>query len=202
MATVTKIDFNMHKLAVFIYCQPLHRIILCMLLLIFLWAYLGFREGRSLRWCLGNGLVFLGIMAAIFYMTVYTRGESSGEAIFTPFQSFQAAKEQPELYRSMLMNVFLFVPLGLSLPFVLGWRRGAGLFTVALAMAFSAGIEYLQYRYALGLCEVDDVIMNTLGALIGCLSHWLFRNWERRVMPGIRFLAEIFRRIVEKLRKL
>ena len=101
----------------------------------------------------------------------------------------------------MLMKVFLFVPIGLSLPFALGKGRLSVFLTVAAALIFSAGIEYMQYLYALGRCEVDDVIMNTLGALIGCLAHWLFRNWERHVRPGIRFLTEIIRRITEKPRK-
>ena len=191
----------MHKLFLLIYRQPLHRIVFWMLLLILLWGYLGFREKNSLRWRLGNGAVFAGIVAAIFYMTVYARGESASEAILIPFQSFREAKLQPELYRSMLMNVFLFFPIGLSLPFVLG-KRGISFFiTVTAALSFSAGIEYMQYRYALGRCEVDDIIMNTLGALIGCLAYWLFLNWERRAVPVLRFLLDMARRTVEKIQK-
>lgn len=181
----------MHKLFLFIYCQPLYRIVLAMILLVLLWGWLGCREGNSLRWRLGNGLVFLGIMVAAFYMTVCTRGQGGGGVVLIPFQSFQEAKVQPELYREMLMNVFLFVPLGLSLPFVLGKGRWTPFLTVVLTLAFSAGIEYLQYRYSLGLCEVDDVIMNTLGAFLGTRAHWLFRNWDRRVKP---VLTEIKRR--------
>ena len=98
----------MHKLFLFIYRQPLRRILFWMLLLIFLWGYLGFRVGREKRWRLLNLILFAGTVAAIFYMTVYIRGEGPGEAVLVPFQSFQAAKIQPEMYRSMLMNVFLF----------------------------------------------------------------------------------------------
>lgn len=191
----------MHELFLLIYRQPLQRIILWMLLLIFLWGYLAFREKNSLRWRFGNFIVFAGTVAAIFYMTVYTRGERAGEALLVPFQSFQEAKIQPELYRAMLMNVFLFVPIGLSLPFVLGKGWLPGFLTVAAALAFSAGIEYLQYRYALGWCEVDDVIMNTLGAVIGCLAHWLFRNWERRVLPVWELLTETIRRVRKTVQK-
>ena len=134
-------------------------------------------------------------------MTVYARGEETGEAILVPFHSFQAAQDQPELYRSMLMNVFLFVPIGLTLPFVLGRGWFAGFFTVATALAFSAGIEYLQYRYGLGWCEVDAVIMNALSAQLGCLAHWMFRNWERCVIPAWQSVKEFVCRTVEKLQK-
>ena len=192
----------MHRLTLFIYCQPLHRIVFFIFLLVFFWAYLAYREDNSLRSRLANGILFVGMVAVILYMTVYTRGEGTSETILRPFQSFQEAKIQPELYRSMLMNVFLFVPLGLSLPFVLGRGRFPGFITVVVALAFSAGIEYLQYRYALGRCEMDDVIMNTLGATVGCLAHWLFLNWERLVIPGWHLLSKRIRWLIIRLRNL
>lgn len=185
----------MHNLFLFIYRQPLGRIILWALLLVAIWGYLGYRESGRLRWKLANGLVFVSAAAVIFYMTIYTRGEGAGEVVLEPFRSFQEAKIQLELYRSMLMNVFLFVPLGLTLPFVLGKGKLPGFLTILLALAFSAGIEYLQYRYALGRCEVDDVIMNTLGAATGGLAYVLSRNWEKRVSPKLIFLKETLRRV-------
>ena len=188
----------MKELFLFIYCQPLRRILLWILLLVLIWGYLGYREKNSLRWRLWNFLLFLGATAAVFYMTVYTRGESPSEAVLIPFQSFQEAKIQPELYRSMLMNVFLFVPIGLTLPFALGSRKMSVLITIVAALFFSAGIEYLQYRYALGRCEVDDIIMNTLGASIGCMSHLLCRNWEHYILPMLHFMKNILRQIMKK----
>ena len=41
------------------------------------------------------------------------------------------------------------------------------------AFLFSISIEAIQYYLALGLCEVDDVIMNTLGTMIGTLAYFL-----------------------------
>lgn len=188
----------MHEIFIFIYCQPLWCILLWILLLVLIWGYLAYREKNSLRWRVGNSLLFLGATAVVFYMTVYTRGESPSEAVLIPFQSFQEAKIQPELYRSMLMNVFLFVPLGLTLPFALGGRKISVWITIVAALTFSAGIEYLQYRYALGRCEMDDIIMNTLGASIGCISHLLCRNWERCVLPIVPLLKKTLRQIMKK----
>ena len=188
----------MDELFVFIYCQPLSRIVLCMFLLVFLWAYIGHWERSSLRWRIGNLILFAGAVAVVFYMTVYTRGEGSGEAVLKPFQSFQEAKIQPELYRSMLMNVFLFVPLGLTLPFALGNGRLPELITILLSLVFSAGIEYMQYRYGLGWCEADDVIMNTLGAVLGVLAHCIFRNWERCILPLFQQTIKLLRYLIGK----
>ena len=189
----------MNELFLFIYRQPLGRILLWALLLIAIWGYLGYRENGRLRWKLANGLVFAVTVAVIFYMTVHTRGETAGEAILIPFQSFRNARIQPELYRSMLMNVFLFVPVGMSLPFVMGKGRGPILFTVLAALLFSGSIEYLQYRYALGWCEVDDIIMNTLGAATGGLAYVLSRNWENWAAPKLSLMKETLRRVWQRI---
>ena len=166
----------MSRLFWLIYIQPLHRIVICMILAAALWGYLGNRERGSRRWRIINAAIFAGVVTVIFYMTVYTREEGTAEAVFIPFQSFREAKTQPELYRTMLMNVLLFFPIGLALPFVLGKRKLSVPVTVAAAFLLSALIEYLQYRYRLGRCETDDVIMNTLGALAGCAAYWISLN--------------------------
>lgn len=69
----------------------------------------------------------------------------------------------------MLMNVFLFVPFGLTAPNVLSRlkRLWPVIFTVVSAFILSVAIEFTQYYFHLGRCEMDDVIMNTLGAAIG-----------------------------------
>ena len=108
------------------------------------------------------------------------------ELILTPFAALSAARQQPELYRAMLMNVFLFFPLGLTLSNALPrkWHRwGRIAFTTLIGCILSAGIEYAQYRCALGLAETDDVICNTLGAFIGSTSlliaHAIEKSRER-----------------------
>lgn len=163
----------MRKLGWMIYIQPLNRIVAAMVLLVLLWGILGSRIDKKC-WKAINAAAFLAGLAAVLYMTVAAREPGVQEAVFAPLQSFIEAKEQPEMYRSMLMNVFLFVPLGLSLPNVLPERRHPGVnvcLTIVVGFALSAAIEWCQYRYGLGRCEADDVIMNTLGAAIGSLSY-------------------------------
>ena len=122
----------------------------------------------------------------VLYATLLTRSAGVSEAILTPFAAFTAARVQPELYREMLMNVFLFFPLGLTLSNALprrwNYRRRIGV-TVLAGCLLSAGIEYAQYCFALGLAETDDVICNTLGALLGAASllvaHAIEKHKER-----------------------
>ena len=112
-------------------------------------------------------------LAAIIYITILCRAENGTDVILTPFNFIRTAKMQPEAIRSAMMNVFLFFPLGLTLSNALPrkWHRwGRIALTTLVGCLLSAGIEYAQYRYALGMAEVDDVICNTLGAFIGSTS--------------------------------
>lgn len=160
-----------------IYIQPLPVIVMGMIFLVILWAVMGNQFGARLWWKLFNGAVFFGIVAVILYMTVYTRGENPQEPALAPFQSFLEAKIQPELYRAMLMNVFLFEPIGLSLPQILPKKAHPVVITVVFALLLSIGIEAAQLHFHLGRCETDDVIMNTLGAILGTVSV----KWKSRV---------------------
>ena len=135
---------------------------------------------------MANFVLFCAAVIAILYATILTRTPGSYELILTPFATFTAALQQPELYRALLMNVFLFFPLGLTLSNALPrkWHRWLRIIlTTLIGCILSAGIEYAQYRYALGMAEVDDVICNTLGAFIGSTSlliaHAIEKSRER-----------------------
>ena len=122
---------------------------------------------------MANFVLFCAAVIAILYATILNRTPGNYELILTPFAALSAARQQPELYREMLMNIFLFFPLGLTLSNALPrkWNRWLRIIlTTLVGCILSAGIEYAQYRYALGLAETDDVICNTLGAFIGSTS--------------------------------
>lgn len=146
----------------------------CILLLslLLLWPVLCQRVGERRRVLLNTALACAAAFI-ILYATILNRTPGNYELILTPFAALSAARQQPELYRAILMNVFLFFPLGLTLSNSLPrkWHRwGRIILTTFVGCILSAGIEYTQYRYALGMAEVDDVICNTLGAFIGSTS--------------------------------
>ena len=135
---------------------------------------------------MANFVLFCAAVIAILYATILTRTPGNYELILTPFAALSAARQQPELYREMLMNIFLFFPLGLTLSNALPrkWHRwGRIILTALVGCVLSVGIEYTQYRYALGMAETDDVICNTLGAFLGSASlliaHAIEKHKER-----------------------
>lgn len=61
-----------------------------------------------------------------------------------------------------LKNILAFIPFGFLYP-----QRENILRVVCSAAILACFIEAVQYVWNLGWCEIDDVISNTLGSLIG-----------------------------------
>lgn len=69
------------------------------------------------------------------------------------------------IYQQTWLNIVLFVPMGYLLPFRL---RQPKLWNVlAIGAAISLLIETVQLLTHLGWFDVDDIFLNTLGALLG-----------------------------------
>lgn len=122
------------------------------------------------------------MVMAIFCITIMGRSTGERTLILKPFASLAAARTQSEAYRELLMNIFLFFPFGLTLSNALpqSWGRWQRIgLTVITGLLLSAGIEYTQYRFALGVAETDDVICNTIGAFIGSTSLLIAHGIEK-----------------------
>lgn len=63
-------------------------------------------------------------------------------------------------------NVILFIPLGFFLPQVFPKLRKFGRSMLATALIISA-VELTQLFTLLGSCDIDDLILNVIGASIG-----------------------------------
>lgn len=115
----------------------------------------------------------ISIYGILFFTVLHRETESLEPAILIPFHSLIEAQTQPEKYREMLMNVFLFVPFGLTTPNALSRLKQSWPIVIAVVSTFvlSTSIEFAQYYFHLGRCEVDDVLMNTLGAVLGASSY-------------------------------
>ena len=75
----------------------------------------------------------------------------------------------------IIWNIIAFVPMGNALYYLLdrteyshGGDRKRKFYKVVLSCGiFSAGIELIQLFFRIGLFEFDDIVHNTLGAVIG-----------------------------------
>ena len=106
-----------------------------------------------------------GLSIGILYLTVLSRNLGSASEIdLVPFSFVVRGMVAPTVFREYWMNVYLFIPLGLMLPVILKDRYWL---VIMIGLVFSLLIELIQFIFALGLCETDDAIANTLGCTIG-----------------------------------
>lgn len=164
------------------------------------------RAGRLTAWqtLLWTGFLVYGL--ALWTYTLLPLPEPDAvrcvPAQVRPFQFLDDIIEHPagsvgQLVRNpavmqVALNVVLFVPLGFFLRSI--WRRGFLVATVA-GLAISLVIEMTQltgvwgiYPCAYRLFDVDDLIANTTGALLGgllstALNPWLARRDGRPMSP-------------------
>ena len=77
---------------------------------------------------------------------------------------------------NLVGNIALLVPIGFFAPFVyrnMTWRK-----SLALAVAAGLVIEGMQVVFRVGIFDIDDVILNGLGVMIG---YWAFTILAKRV---------------------
>ena len=94
-----------------------------------------------------------------------------------PFRSiaYDLRKGGRDLQVNFLGNIVAFMPLGILIP--LNRLRPTTAWHVATWSALlSAGIEVVQYVSGRRVADVDDVLLNTCGGLIG---YAFYRGWLR-----------------------
>lgn len=80
---------------------------------------------------------------------------------------------------NLVGNVVAFIPFGLILPMSRKTQIGfASVFI--LTAAFSMIIETLQLYYQLGVFDVDDILLNTAGGILGYIIYCIGRIWYRK----------------------
>ena len=145
-----------------------------------------------------NILIVISFLIYLFALYYFTLGKSApammnGEyrrvnlvpfkTIFSYLNLFSRGRSSVALL-NLVGNIILFIPMGLYLPWFFKYLRKfwkdtlAVLFTILLV----EGLEYVTGR---GSLDVDDVILNLLGAIIAygiwCLP---FIQWIVRALQG------------------
>ncbi len=95
--------------------------------------------------------------------------EGLGTANFIPFKTFKIYikyADKLNSFENLAGNILAFVPFGFLLPLVRKNKSNlADIFANALILV--VGIEVFQLFSAFGAFDVDDIILNCLGAVIG-----------------------------------
>jgi glycopeptide antibiotics resistance protein len=90
-----------------------------------------------------------------------------------PFRSiYRIAVYSPSIIdpiKILIGNIILFIPFGFLAPIALKKLRKSVFTTTLLGMFLSILIESSQFLFTYRVSNIDDVILNTLGAFIGAV---------------------------------
>lgn len=84
-----------------------------------------------------------------------------------PFNDFFQDKWIGGIAIDTIGNVALFIPFGILVYILLVRHAGAVRKTAFAGFVVSLGIELTQFVFALGYTDIDDLILNTVGAALG-----------------------------------
>lgn len=150
-----------------------------------------------------SGIVlFLAYLIALVYFLFFAESYGRGltgaayDCNFLPFQEIRRYLTYWEMLGmrsvalNLLGNIVGFVPFGALVPLLSRSARRAWK-TGILCMEVSMLVETAQFLFRVGCCDVDDVILNTAGGLIGYALYrladglYLYFSRKRRAKKNV-----------------
>lgn len=151
------------------------------LIFFFLKIYIDHHRSTNRKMLLLFGVYF----CIVAYVTIFMRiGSVDSSILTTPFDDLQQAFIQRDLEaaRHFFLNVAMFVPFGYLIPATNPKYLRKWSFAMMGGLVASTVIEGCQMLFQLGQSDVDDIIANTLGTVIGYALVrfvWLVqKNWR------------------------
>jgi glycopeptide antibiotics resistance protein len=133
--------------------------------------------------------LFILYLFFLFYFLFFSEkmGRLTGEQYrynLVPFREIRRFIKYREIvgwkafFVNIIGNIIAFVPFGMLMPRLSGRMKHWYLVTL-LALEFSFAVEVVQLVLKLGCFDVDDLILNTVGGLIGYVIYVCMRRGRR-----------------------
>lgn len=126
----------------------------------------------------------IGYLFVVLYATLVRGGYYAGRSNLVPLSSYRQAWYQFNVteWRNLILNICMFVPLGILLPMGIRFFRKAYR-TYLAGFLMSVAIESVQLVAKRGVFETDDIINNTVGGIVGFglfyLGAWIVDRFRR-----------------------
>ena len=120
----------------------------------------------------------IGLVGAVVYslyllgaLALFRPGDVNSTPKLIPLYSYYELFEKgiSTLFPQIIINILIFTPLGLF--FRMTCPQMLFVKVCSWGMSISILLELLQLKYKKGLFEVDDILHNTLGFVIGILIY-------------------------------
>lgn len=131
--------------------------------------------------------IFYSYLFFIYFSTIFSRINwqfwnievSKLEKIkWFPFYSyFKLMNGEIHYFQEIIMNIVIFIPIGFIICYLKNDRK-----CILDCIFLSFMIEISQFIYSCGLCEIDDIIHNSLGGCLGLLLYQLGKRYYMSVL--------------------
>ena len=136
----------------------------------------------------GGRVLFLIYLAGLCYFLFFAEnyGRVTGLEKYrynlVPFREIERFwKYRRELgihsFHNLAGNILGFMPAGFFIPIMWKDKRGF-FFTVCMTFQLSLQAEILQLIFRVGSFDVDDLLLNTFGGMLGYLLLILLKKWR------------------------
>ena len=154
-------------------------------------------KNQNIKKGLHNLLLYsvFGIYILILFAFLFLKRTEFQSVNLVPFQSIMNYLNGDMLARSfaasnIIGNIVLFLPLGVYITLLNKNKRLS--VNLCIIVLTSLVVEIAQYLFKVGATDIDDVILNTLGGLIGILIFKLiYRFFKEKTRLAIEILAPI-----------
>ncbi|WP_071394264.1 VanZ family protein [Bacillus tuaregi] len=100
-------------------------------------------------------------------------------------------------FSNLVGNIIVFIPFGLFLVLLSKHNRISCIHVLTLSFGLSFGFECLQLLTSLGIFDVDDLLLNTSGGLIGYGAI----QWYDKVYCKLIGKTSIMAKDIDKIKK-
>ncbi len=119
-------------------------------------------------------------IAASWQKDVILEGLSTANfTLFKTIRMYIRYRDRLNSFENLVGNVVVFIPFGFLLPWAAP-EFGRWWKVFFNAFLFVTGIEVFQLFSAFGAFDVDDILLNCAGAMLGYLVYFVWKKWADR----------------------
>ena len=128
-------------------------------------------------------LLFIIYLLSLFYIVTF-QDDNYGLSNFIPFKEMFRYNFTSKLFiKNIIGNILLFMPFGLFVAAYLNIRKLSP--TIILTLISSVSIEVIQYLIG-RVFDVDDIILNLIGGIIGGLLFITFDKLRDKLPNALK----------------
>lgn len=147
-----------------------------------MWVFIGkiISTANPERWRLINKVALTLWLVLLMYGAVFSRwdmGLAPAEWQTIPFRNFSIYT-----MKQVYLNIAMFEPIGMTVGALLQGRKSLAsqLCSVLLiGLAVSVSIELLQQLLVLGAFQMDDIIWNVVGCVVGASGSYCVKSVDK-----------------------